>query len=296
MALLAGAASVVTVAALIVIKTYAFIQSGSASVLASLIDSCVDAAVSLATLFAIRLSLKPPDESHRSGHGKVEGLAALFQAAFIGGAGVFLLFETIHRFGSVHEIAAHGTAIVIMAVSVALSLLLVIVQKRSLKYAPSLAVEADHAHYATDIVVNLGALVVLFSLRAGAPLWIDPLFAVCVALYLAITVRSIAMQGLDMLLDRELPDTMREAIARIVMAHSGVLGMHDLRTGKSGMRVFMSFDIEADPDLPLHRAHAVARDVEHELLRDFPDADILIHVDPHGDPHDTRHRVAGVHH
>lgn len=295
-ALWAGMASVATVALLIALKLFAFWQSESVSILATLIDSLSDAVVSVISFMAIRYSLKPADEDHRYGHGKVEGLAALFQAAFIVGAGVFLVFESISRFASPHPVTQNGFIIGIMTVSILLSALLVFIQNHSLKYAPSLAVEADKAHYSGDIAVNGGVVAVLVALQYGAPAWIDPAFAVVVAFYLAGVALVIAMKGVDMLLDRELPADLRKAIATRVLSHEGVMGIHDLRTYKSGMTVFISFDIELDPDLVLREAHEIVREVELELLQDFPHAEILIHADPAGDTHDTRHQVSGVHH
>lgn len=291
MALIAGAASVATVLILIAIKSFALIQTGSASVLASLIDSVVDASVSIMTFLAIRLSLKPADEDHRHGHGKVEGLAALFQAAFIAGAGFFLLLESAGRFTGPAVPEESNTAIAIMAAATILSFVLVMVQNYSLRFAPSLAVEADRAHYSSDILINAGVIAVLLGLQHGAPWWIDPAFAVLVAFYLALTVRRIAGKAVDMLLDRELSGDARERITKKVLSHKYVMGMHDLRTSKSGMKIFISFDIELDPSLLLYNAHEIVREVEYELLVDFPNAEILIHADPHGDTSDTRHSL-----
>lgn len=299
MALFGAGASIVTVALLILMKLYAYIDSGSASVLASLIDSIVDAKVSIVMFLAIRFSLKPADADHRFGHGKIEGVAAILQAAFIAGAGFFLALEAINRFHMGHSPHLHeqsAVTITIMVISVILSAALVFVQRRSLRYAPSLALEADQAHYGTDIIINLGVIAVLLGLNAGAPAWIDPAFAIVVVMYLGYTVKTIAGKGLDMLLDRELPESVREKITARVRAHSDVMGMHDLRTRLSGMHVFISFDIEIAAALTLRHAHDIARAVEHDLLREFPNADILIHIDPFGDTDDSRHRIAGVHH
>lgn len=296
LALLAGGLALGTVAILIGIKAWAYLGNGSVSVLASLIDSVVDAGASLIMFLAIRYSLKPADSEHRYGHGKVEGLAALFQAAFIAGAGLFLLLESLTRFASPVAFNETGVAITVMVVSTLLSFGLICVQTYILSSAPSLAVESDRAHYSTDVIVNIAVIGVLIALQNGAPGWIDPLFGVILSLYLALTVKSIAGKGLDMLLDRELPGSIREVITSKVLSHQHVLGMHDLRTNKSGMRVFISFDMELDPSLLLYNAHEIVREVEHELLIDFPNAEILIHVDPYGDTHDTRHHVAGIHH
>ena len=78
--------SVATAALLIVVKLVAWLETGAVSLLASLIDSLMDAAASVMNLFAVRYALRPPDEEHRFGHGKAESLAALAQAAFITGS------------------------------------------------------------------------------------------------------------------------------------------------------------------------------------------------------------------
>ena len=290
-ALIAGMASIATVLVLIAMKSVMFILSDSASVLASLMDSMADVTVSVMTYFAIRFSLKPPDDNHRSGHGKIEGLAALFQAFLIMLAGLALLWESISRLLNPHPIEYPELAIAVMLISIVLSVALVRIQSRVLKEAPSLAVEADQAHYATDIIVNAGVIVVLMVIMAGAPLWIDGLFAAGVVGYLGWAAYGIATLGLDMLLDRELPETIRQSIITKVRAHAHVLDMHDLRTSKSGMRIFISFDLEVDGDMKLTDAHNIARNVEYDLLRDFPHAEIMIHVDPHGDTDDTRHKT-----
>ena len=86
---LATHASVATAVILITGKLVAWLMTGSVSVLASLIDSMMDAAASLINLFAVRYALMPPDPEHRFGHGKAESLAGLAQTTFIAGSALF---------------------------------------------------------------------------------------------------------------------------------------------------------------------------------------------------------------
>jgi ferrous-iron efflux pump FieF len=296
LALVAGAASIATVAVLIIIKILAYLASGSASVLASLIDSLVDAGVSLISFLAIRHSLKPADEDHRHGHGKVEGLAALMQGAVICGAAVFLSFEAFQRLSDPQPVIAHGMAIGVMVVSMALSVLLVVVQNYSLRHAPSLAVKADRAHYSSDILMSGGVILALVAQQYGAPYWVDAVFAMTIALWMFVTVYKISLKAVDMLLDRELPPETRERILAIIKSNNDVRGVHDLRTNMTGMRVQIFFDIEIDPDMTLASAHAISKDIEQAILGEFPNAEIMIHKDPVGEIEDSRHTVRGVHH
>ena len=75
--------SVATAVLLIVMKAFALGASGSVSILASLADSALDLVASLATFFAVRWAAAPPDDDHRYGHGKAEGLASLVQAGMV---------------------------------------------------------------------------------------------------------------------------------------------------------------------------------------------------------------------
>jgi ferrous-iron efflux pump FieF len=94
---LATTASLATACVLIAGKLVAWLLTGSVSVLASLMDSLMDAAASLINFFAVRYSLTPADAEHRYGHGKAEALAGLVQAAFITGSAAFLVLHAIDR-------------------------------------------------------------------------------------------------------------------------------------------------------------------------------------------------------
>ncbi len=295
-ALLASMWAVGTVLILIAIKTYAYSVSGSAAMLGTLTDSITDAAISIMMLFAVRYSLKPADKDHRHGHGKIEGIAALMQGAFMAGAGVFLCFEAAERYINPSQVMDHNVAIVVASIAIILTLILVIVQKFALSRAPSLAIEADHAHYKTDIMLNVAVISALAIDLYGGAVWIDPTFALLIAAYFLFTAYKISMRSVDMLMDKEMSLKVRKNIEEIVRQNLHVHGMHDLRTRQAGMRLHISFDVELYPELSLKEAHDIVRDLDHAILEYYPHAEIIIHMDPIGDTDDPRHTVRGIHH
>lgn len=295
-ALMASAWAIGTVSILIVIKSLAYLKSDSTAILATLTDSINDAGISLMMLLALRYSLKPADKGHRHGHGKAEGLAALFQAAFLSGAGVFLGLSALERFARPVEVTDHVLSITVAGIAIVLSIILVAVQKYCLARAPSLAIEADRLHYTTDVFLNGTVVLALLVDFYGGPAWVDPLCGLFVAFYMFRAAKQVGIEAADMLMDRELPKAVRERIKEIVMRHDDVHDLHDLRTRKSGMTLHISFDVEIDPAMSLRDAHQVTRDLENMILQDFPQAEIIIHMDPVGDIHDARHTVKGVHH
>lgn len=94
---LATAWAVAVASFLILIKTAAWVLTGSVSILGSLIDSLMDAFASAVNFVAVRHALTPADSDHRFGHGKAEALAGLAQFALMSGTAIFLLFKSIGR-------------------------------------------------------------------------------------------------------------------------------------------------------------------------------------------------------
>jgi ferrous-iron efflux pump FieF len=283
---LATFASVSVASVLIAIKLMAWTLTGSVSMLSSLMDSILDAAASLLNMLAVRHALEPPDAEHRFGHGKAEALSALGQGIFLTASGVFLAVQAIDRLMDPQPVSQGTLGLTVMAVSILLTLGLVLFQRSVLKRTRSLAIDADHLHYKGDLLVNVGVMLAI-ALSSGlivqdARLWyVDPIMGLAIAAYILANAWSILRGSFDELMDRELPDDARDRIASIVRKHPDVLGMHDLRTRSSGRATFIQLHIEMDPRTPLHKAHAVAEQVAQHLRATFPGADVIVHQDPH---------------
>jgi ferrous-iron efflux pump FieF len=146
----------------------------------------------------------------------------------------------------------------------------------------SMAVQADSAHYFSDFLANIAVIVALVLTSLLGWWWIDPLFGLAVALFIAYTAFSIGRAALDMLMDREMDDRERDRIKLIVRAHPEVLGLHDLRTRAAGQDRFIQFHLDLNPEISLKEAHRISDAVEASLMEAFPGAEIIIHQDPLG--------------
>ncbi len=272
---------------LIVLKLAAWWFSGSIAVLASLADSALDLAAALATFFAVRYAAAPPDADHRYGHGKAEAFASLVQAALVFASALLIGWEAIQHILRPLPLANEGAAMIVMAVSTVLAVLLVVAQTRVLKQASSVAVSGDRAHYAADIASNLAALAGLAVAAAlNQPAW-DAVAGLVVAGWLLWGAVGVFRTSSVQLLDRELPDSLREQIRALAGDDPRILHIHELRTRASGPYVHVQMHAELPPSLTLVEAHEIIVAAEKRVLEAFPAADILIHADPHGaaEPH-----------
>jgi ferrous-iron efflux pump FieF len=279
----ASIASMSVAAVLIVAKTAAWLLTDSVSMLSSLIDSALDLVSSLITFAAIRLALSPADEDHRFGHGKAEALAGVAQAGFIAASAGGLLLTVIDRFLHPKPVQEEYVGALVSALAIVLTFGLMLFQGHVVRRTGSLAVSADRAHYTTDLVTNIAVGVgIWLSSRLGQPM-IDLAVAVGVALYLAVGAWSIGRHSIDVLMDRELPAGERQKILEIVRRHPGVRNVHDLRTRSSGLHQFIQLHLVLHPNMSLGRAHVISDSVEASIREAFPQAEVIVHIDPYND-------------
>lgn len=276
---LATWASVVAAISLIGVKTWGWNQTQSVSLLASLIDSTMDSAASLINFFAIRYAMAPADKEHRFGHGKAEALAGLAQALLILVSIGLLLTQTLGRLWNPLVVENTPMGISIMLVSMALTGALVVFQWYVVKRTQSNAIKADSLHYTSDFLMNFGVIIALFLASIGYH-GADPYFALSIGAFVVYSAWGIAQSAFHLLLDHELSDEQRHLITQLALTQPQVIGMHDLRSRQSGHMQFIQLHLELQEDMLLLEAHGVAEALELRIMAVFPNADVIIHLDP----------------
>jgi ferrous-iron efflux pump FieF len=283
-------ASIAVASILVVIKGFVWLESGSVALLASLADSALDLAASLATFFAVRYAAAPPDREHRYGHGKAEAFASLVQAGLVFASAALVGREAIARLIHPAPLHAQGWAMGAMAASIVLTSLLVVAQGRVLKGVNSVAVAGDRAHYAADLASNIAALIGIAAAALTGQTWIDAAAGLVVALWLVWGAVGVFRHSSLELMDHELSDEARQLIRQTAEADPRIRNIHQLRTRASGPLIHIQFHVGLAPTISLKEAHDVIVAAEERLLAAFPAADIIIHPDPDG--HDDDHPTA----
>lgn len=274
-------ASVGTAVGLSLAKIGAWWFSGSVALLASTVDSAMDAGASLITAFAVRYALKPADEDHRFGHGKSEALAGLAQAVIITASAAFLIQHAIDRILHPRPLEAIGAGIAVMGLSIAATFGLVLYQRRVIRATGSAAISADALHFVSDLATNAGTIAALGLASLGLTR-LDPILGIAIAATTLYGALQIGWNTSQVLMDRELSSEVQERIRSIALAHAEVLGVHDLRTRQSGPTTLIQMHLEMDGRLSLTDAHRISDEVETALREAFPGADVVIHEDPAG--------------
>ena len=278
----AAMASIAMAVTLIVLKSYAALQTASMAMLGSLADSGLDLVASLVVLLGVRIAAVPADSDHRFGHGKAEALAALVQVILISLSAIFIAFRAAQRLISGAETAQAELGIGVSIVAMVLTVALITYQRHVVRRTGSLAIGTDRLHYSSDLLLNGSVIAALVLDQFAGFKGADAVFGILIALWLLWGAWKASSHALDQLMDKEWPEDLRDRFLAAAREYPELGGLHDLRTRTSGTHQFAQFHVWVPAEWTVREAHDRLDRVEEELLRRFPGTEILIHVDPEG--------------
>jgi cation diffusion facilitator family transporter len=272
---------------LVALKAVVWLATGSVALLASMADSGLDLIASAITFFAVRYAAAPPDAEHRFGHGKAEAFASLIQAGLVFASAALIGRDAIEHLMVRGHIDNGGWGVAVMALSIMMTGGLIAAQSHLLRRTASVAVSADRAHYAADLLSNLIALLGIGAAALFHLASLDALAGLAVGAILLFGAVAVFREASSQLMDHELPQDVRARIVALVTEDPRITDVHQLRTRAAGPVVHLQMHADLDPDISLVAAHQAVVAAEKRILVEFPVADIIIHADPRGraEPH-----------
>ncbi len=268
------------------------IISGSTAMLADGIHSFTDGSGNIVALIAMKAARKPPDEDHPYGHHKYESFASaaiglmLCFAAFKVVSGSVSALTAFARSGIHPRVEVTSTSFAVMLITLGINLFVVWFETRRGNELGSDVLQADAKHTLSDVWVTLGVLASLILVKAGVPI-ADPIVGLFVAFAIVWAAIEVFKGAHTTFSDQQRLNP-REVMKRVV-AFEGVEGCHNIRSRGTGAIIHMDMSILVDPSITVDKGHAIARDLEAWLCRQYDGlADVVIHVEP--DNEDQRSR------
>lgn len=261
--------------------------TGSLGILAEAAHSALDLAAALMTLFAVRISAKPPDRTHLYGHGKVENLSALFETLLLIITCAWIVWEALRRL-FYHRVEVEVTvwSFAVMIVSIVIDASRSRVLARAAEKYHSQALEADALHFRTDIWSSSLVILGLIAVKIGE--WFPTLAVLreadaVAALGVSVVVVWISVQlgrrTIDALVDKA-PAGLEQRIAAAVGAVPGVRDCHQVRLRYSGPVLFVDLHVLVDGKQTLTQAHDLTEYIEGAIHQIAPGADVTVHPEP----------------
>lgn len=243
----------------------------SSAMIADAAHSLSDLVSDLVVLLFVKLSSRPQDGDHDYGHGKYETLASVIMGVMLGlvGAGIFVAgAKDILRFINGQPIGEPGViALVAAVVSMLVKEGLFQYTIRADRRLDSTALRANAWHHRSDALTSLAALIGIGGALLLGHNWaiLDPAAAVIVSLFIVKAAFSLIKPSVEQLLEKALPDEIKQRIEAEVLAVDGVKGIHKLRTRRVGNRDALSMHLLMPGDITLAQAHDIATECERRL-------------------------------
>jgi len=277
--------SIAAAIATMLLKSGAYLLTGSVGLLSDALESLVNLAGALMALAMLTVAARPPDEDHAYGHSKAEYFSAGAEGALIVIAALSIAVAAVDRLLHPRPIEQVGLGLAVSVVAALLNLGVALVLLRAARTHRSATLQASSHHLLTDVWTTGGVLVGVGAVAVTGWLVLDPLVALAVAANIVWAGGRILRESVAGLMDAALPDgeqcVLRQLLDRY--ADQGV-EYHALRTRRAGAHRFVSVHVLVPPAWSVQQGHDMLERIEADIRRALPPITVLTHLEPLGDP------------
>ena len=272
--------SVIVNIVLTVTQVAAGVLSGSQGLIADGVHSLSDLIADFVVLLAVHHSKKAPDEDHHYGHQRYENAASMVLGGLLLAVGIGMVWSAVHKLQTPESIpTVHLLALwVALGALVAKELLFRYMLAVAERVRSSMLVaNAWHARSdaASSLVVGIGIAGNLLGFAL-----LDPIAALIVGCMVSKMGWSFLWDALHDLTDRAANEEQIAAISAEILATPGVLGLHELKTRKTGDMILADVHLEIDGSLSVTEGHDIAELARINVMTRHPVLYLLVHVDP----------------
>lgn len=264
------------------LKFWAFYVTKSAAVFSDALETVVNVIAAFAGLAVIRYTIKPKDEDHPYGHGKVEYFSAAFEGGLILFAAVTILVESINVLMHPRELQQLDLGILYITLATAINLVTALYLRRVGNTVKSETLMASSAHIMSDVVTTFGVLMGLGLVHLTGLTWIDGAVTLVIAIHLIFEGSKIVRRSVSGLTD-EMDDKSLSALSQSIRKNRepGIIDLHNLRAIRSGSFHHIDAHLVMPEFWNVAQAHELAHSFEAKVVADYPyDGEFAFHLDP----------------
>ena len=272
--------SVIVNIVLTVTQVAAGVLSGSQGLIADGVHSLSDLIADFVVLLAVHHSKKAPDEDHHYGHQRYENAASMVLGGLLLAVGIGMVWSAVHKLQTpesiptVHLLALWVALGALIAKELLFRYMLAVAERVR---SSMLVANAWHARSdaASSLVVGIGIAGNLLGFAL-----LDPIAALIVGCMVSKMGWSFLWDALHDLTDRAANEEQIAAISTEILATPGVLGLHELKTRKTGDMILADVHLEIDGSLSVTEGHDIAELARINVMTRHPVLYLLVHVDP----------------
>ena len=275
--------SFIAIASVVVVEGVVGVVTNSLAILSDAAHALFDSVTTLILVVTTNLALKPPDEEHLYGHGKIESIGGLIGGIALIGLVAFLFYEAITRFlllGQVGQFVSHDV-IGFGAVGYTLAVDFFRIGTLWGRGKDSSTVKASLYHALSDFASTVIALVGFGLTFIGGDDRIDATASIVLGVLLVyLTIGLIRSSGAE--LSDQISKSVVENVRKEILSTQGVSLCKELKARKVGTKTYVETTICVPSSMELAQAHDVASRIEANVSRLCGDSSVTVHIEPEG--------------
>ena len=258
--------------------------SGSFAVISDGIDSASDVATSIVMAITAKIMGRKPNSKYVYGYAKAESIATKILSMVIFFAGAQMLISAVEQLFSEEARPLPGIiAIYVTVASIVCKLLLARYQTSTGRKVGSSMLIANGINMRNDVIISLSVLIGLFFTYVLHMPIFDAITALLVSCFILRSAFKIFMDSNVELMDGVKDTSVYQKIFDAIGQVEGIKNPHRVRSRSIGGKYMITLDAEADGDMTLWQAHALANEVEESIRNSIPEVyDIVVHIEPFG--------------
>ncbi len=269
----------------IVLKTFAYLLTGSVGLLSDALESVVNLIGAMMALGMLTIAARPEDDDHKFGHGKAEYFSSGVEGTLILLAAISIAFAAVERLISPRPLDQIGLGLAVSVGASAINLGVALILARAARQHDSITLEANAKHLLTDVWTSGGVLVGVGLVWITGWQRLDPLTAIIVAGNIVWTgvkiVRKSVLGLMDTAIARHEIDALTAALAGY---HERGIQFHAIRTRQAGSRRFVSLHVLVPGGWTVQTGHQWLERIEADIRRALPGVNVATHLESLDDP------------
>ncbi len=270
-----------------VLQMFIVAISGSIALLADTLHNVGHAATTIPLVIAFRIGQRAASKRYSYGYRRAEDLVGLFISLIIAVSAGLIIWESVDALVNPRELTNLWWVFAAGFVGAAGNELVAIYRIRTGRRIGSAALIAEGQHARADGLTSIAVVVGVIGVWLGFPQADAIIGFFIAAAILWILVSSLKttfrrlMDGVD--------DGVIDQMTSVAAAVPGVLSVGRVRARWSGHRLEADTNIAVDSRLSVLESHAIAEEVEHEVLHNVAHVEnVVVHVNPVVDGREPR--------
>ena len=288
--------SFIAIATVVVFEGMVGLITNSLAIIGDSAHALLDTVTTLILLVTTKLSMKPPDDEHLYGHGKIEPIGGLIGGVALIGLAAYLFYEAATR---IYTITYFANAFVrhepIGFAAVAYTLAVDFFRIGTLwgRDKGSVTIKASLYHALSDFASTMIALLGFGLLFLGVDDRVDATASIVLSFLLVyLTIGLVRTSGAE--LSDQIPKSTVAEIRKEIMGTKGAHMCKDLKVRKVGTKTFVETTICVPSAMELAEAHDVASQIENNITRLYGDSSVTVHIEPVGADRAVDKQIEGL--